>query len=168
MGKSLVIVESPTKMKTLGKYLGRDYIVKASLGHVLDLPKSKLGVEIDDDTFVPQYEVIKGKQKVLTEIRDAAQKVDRIFLAPDPDREGEAIAWHIAGELTSKKVKPKITAKMFRILIEEITKRGVEKAIANPMELNRNRYESQQARRILDRIVGYQISPILWEKVRRV
>jgi len=166
MAKALVVVESPTKVKTLGKYLGRNFVVKASVGHIKDLPKSKLGVEIGE-RFEPKYEVIKGKQEVLNTIREAALKVDTVYLAPDPDREGEAIAWHIAGELNSGKGKKRTKAKIFRVLIEEITKRGVEQAIASPSELNLQRYESQQARRILDRLVGYQISPLLWEKVQR-
>ncbi|MFH1017088.1 MAG: type I DNA topoisomerase [Pseudomonadota bacterium] len=166
MSRALVVVESPTKVKTLAKYLGRNFTVKASVGHVMDLPKSKLGVEIGD-RFEPVYEVIKGKQKVLKEIRDAAKKADVIYLAPDPDREGEAIAWHIAGDLGLNKKKKLTKAKIYRVLINEITKKGVEEALASPGELNRPRYESQQARRILDRLVGYQVSPILWEKVRR-
>jgi len=166
MKKALVVVESPTKVKTLNKYLGRNYTVKASVGHIMDLPKSRLGVDVKDD-FQPEYVVIKGKSKVLKEIREAAGKVDTIYLAPDPDREGEAIAWHIANELKAPRKKPKVSAKIFRILIEEITKQGVSRALENPDELNLLKFESQQARRILDRLVGYQISPLLWDKVRR-
>jgi DNA topoisomerase I len=166
MAKALVVVESPTKVKTLGKYLGRNFKVKASVGHVIDLPKSKLGVVIEDDKFEPVYEVIKGKQKIIDEIKEAAKDVETVYLAPDPDREGEAIAFHIASELKGK--RKKVTqAKIYRILINEITKKGVESALAAPSDLNQFKYESQQARRILDRIVGYQVSPLLWEKVQR-
>ncbi|MFH1262569.1 MAG: type I DNA topoisomerase [Pseudomonadota bacterium] len=167
MSKSLIIVESPTKVKTIGKYLGREFIVKASVGHVWDLPKSKLGIEVGD-SFVPQYEVIKGKQKVVDEIKKAAKEVATVYLAPDPDREGEAIAWHLAEAIQGKTKKTKAAApKIFRILIDEITKQGVQRAMAAPGELDRAKYESQQARRILDRLVGYKISPLLWDKVRR-
>lgn len=168
MSKSLVVVESPTKVKTLAKYLGRDFVVKASVGHVWDLPKSKLGIDIGE-RFEPHYEVIKGKQKVLEEIRKAAKDVDTVYLASDPDREGEAIAWHLAQAIAGKKTKKAKAGvpKIHRILIDEITKQGIERAMASPGELNRARYESQQARRILDRLVGYKISPLLWEKVQR-
>ena len=167
MAKSLVIVESPTKVKTLNKYLGKTFVIKASVGHVIDLPKSKLGIEIGD-LFEPKYEVIKGKEKVLEEIKEASEKVDQVFLAPDPDREGEAIAWHLANEIKAhtKKAKKK-SPKIFRILIDEITKKGVDRAMASPGELNLPKFESQQARRMLDRLVGYKISPLLWDKVRR-
>lgn len=158
--KSLVIVESPAKAKTLKKYLGRNFDVKASVGHLKDLPKSKLGVDIEND-FNPTYELIKGKQKVVDELNKAAEKADTIYLASDPDREGEAIAWHVAEILRT----PKKT--IHRVLFNEITKPAVLKAIESPIELNQDRFESQQARRILDRLVGYKISPILWTKVRR-
>ncbi|MBI3178666.1 MAG: DNA topoisomerase I, partial [Deltaproteobacteria bacterium] len=160
-GRSLVIVESPAKAKTLKKYLGAGYTVKASVGHIKDLPKSKLSVDIDNG-FTPHYEVIRGKSKVIKEIKDAAKEVDTIYLAPDPDREGEAIAWHIAEELGSRHKKH-----VHRIRFNEITKRAVLEAIGSPEPLNLAKFESQQARRILDRLVGYQISPILWDKVRR-
>ncbi len=160
-GKALVVVESPAKAKTIKKYLGPGYIVKASVGHVKDLPKNKISVDLEGD-FTPHYETIRGKAAVLKEIKDAAKGVDQVFLAPDPDREGEAIAWHIYEELGKK-----LQDNTYRITFNEITKKAVTAAIANPMPLNRLKYESQQARRILDRIVGYQISPILWEKVRR-
>ncbi len=159
-GKGLVIVESPAKAKTLKKYLGRNYDVKASVGHIKDLPKSKIGVDVENN-FEPTYELIKGKQKVVEDITKAAAKASAVYLAADPDREGEAIAWHVAEELHIPK------SKIFRVLFNEITKPAVLKAIENPIELNRPRYESQQARRILDRLVGYKISPILWTKVRR-
>jgi DNA topoisomerase-1 len=160
MAKNLVIVESPAKARTLSKYLGRDYQVKASVGHVVDLPKNKLGVEVDND-FRAEYQVIHGKGKIIEELRKAANNKERIYLAPDPDREGEAIAWHIADKLDKKKKK------VYRILLNEITKKGVQEALQNPTQLDRNKFEAQQARRILDRLVGYQISPLLWKKVRR-
>jgi DNA topoisomerase-1 len=160
-GRALVIVESPAKAKTIKKYLGPGYTVKASVGHVKDLPKSKMSVDLDNN-FTPHYEVIRGKSKVIKEIKDAARTVDTVFLAPDPDREGEAIAFHIAEELGRR-----LDGHVHRITFNEITKGAVQAAIANPQPLNKLKYESQQARRILDRIVGYQISPILWDKVRR-
>ena len=159
MKKSLVIVESPAKAKTIEKYLGSDFQVEASVGHIKDLPTKKLGVNIEDN-FKPEYEVIPGKQKVIDGIRKAARGADRIFLAPDPDREGEAIAWHIAEELTGKKKE------VYRAIFHEITPGAVRTAIDNPTRLNRPLYEAQQARRILDRLVGYKISPLLWNKVK--
>jgi DNA topoisomerase-1 len=158
--KALVVVESPAKARTIKKYLGSAYTVKASVGHVKDLPKSKMGVDVEND-FSPEYVVIRGKEKVLQEIRKSAKVVDRVYLAPDPDREGEAIAWHIADEI--KDVQPNIE----RMLINEITKKGITEAMARSTQLDARKYESQQARRILDRLVGYEISPILWKKVRR-
>jgi DNA topoisomerase I len=160
MAKNLVIVESPAKARTLTKYLGRDYQVKASVGHVVDLPKSKLGVDIEHD-FRPEYQVIHGKTKIIAELRQAAKGKDNIFLAPDPDREGEAIAWHIAEKLKGKNTK------IQRVLFNEITKNAVKEALLHPRDLDQNLFEAQQTRRILDRLVGYQISPLLWDKVRR-
>jgi DNA topoisomerase-1 len=160
MAKNLVIVESPAKARTLEKYLGKDFQVKASVGHILDLPKSKLGVDITDD-FKPDYQVLRGKKKIIDELKRAAKGKENIYLAPDPDREGEAIAWHIAEQIGGGKQK------LHRVLFNEITKRAVEEAIRHPQELDRNLYEAQQTRRILDRLVGYQISPLLWKKVRR-
>jgi DNA topoisomerase-1 len=160
MAKNLVIVESPAKAKTIGKYLGRDYQVKASVGHIMDLPKSKLGVDVENN-FAAEYHVIPGKSKVVDELRKAAKDKERIYLASDPDREGEAIAWHIA-EKIDKKGK-----KVHRLLLNEITKKAVQEAIKNPVDLSRERYDAQIARRVLDRLVGYQISPLLWKKVRR-
>jgi DNA topoisomerase-1 len=157
---ALVIVESPAKATTIKKYLGSGYVVKASVGHVKDLPKKTMGIDIEHG-FAPQYEVIDGKKKVLAEIKAAAKKVDRVLLAPDPDREGEAIAWHIADE-----VRP-ANANIQRVLFNEITKKAVNEAIARPLELDLKKFESQQARRILDRLVGYEISPVLWTKVKR-
>jgi DNA topoisomerase-1 len=160
MKKSLVIVESPAKAKTIEKYLGKNFKVMASVGHVRDLPPKKLGVDVKKK-FKPTYEIIKGKDKVIDAIKAAGKNADNIYLAPDPDREGEAIAWHIAEELKSEKKKIK------RILFNEITKKAVSEAINHPLPINLKKFESQQARRILDRLVGYQISPVLWDKVRR-
>ena len=160
MAKHLVIVESPAKARTLTKYLGRDYQVKASVGHLVDLPKSKLGVDIAND-FAPEYQVIHGKSKIITELRQAAKGKENIYLAPDPDREGEAIAWHIAERLDGKQ------RNIRRVLFNEITKKAVQEALKHPKELDRSLFEAQQTRRILDRLVGYQISPLLWQKVRR-
>ncbi len=159
-GSALVVVESPAKARTIGKYLGAGYTVKASVGHVKDLPKSKIGVDVDNQ-FEPIYEVIDGKKKVVAEIRKAAREVEKVYLASDPDREGEAIAWHIAEEL--KAVNPNIQ----RVLIHEITKKGVTAALLAPRAIDMNKAYAQQTRRILDRLVGYEISPILWNKVQR-
>lgn len=162
--KALVVVESPAKAKTIKKYLGNDYIVKASVGHVMDLPVDKLGVDIKKN-FEPTYVIMKGKKAVLEEIAKAAQAVDEIFLAPDPDREGEAIARHIAVYISDKLKKDK--RPIHRIMVHEITSKGVKDALAHPLDIDMNKFNSQQARRVLDRLVGYQISPILWKKVRR-
>jgi DNA topoisomerase-1 len=158
--KALVVVESPAKARTIKKYLGSGFTVKASVGHVKDLPKSKIGVDVDKD-FEPEYVLIKGKGKVLSEIKKAAEAVDKVFLAPDPDREGEAIAWHIADEIREA------NKNIYRVLFNEITKKGVTEALKAPTKLDTKKYESQQARRILDRLVGYEISPVLWKKVKR-
>ena len=158
--KNLVIVESPAKAKTLEKYLGRDFQVKASVGHVVDLPKSKLGVDVKKD-FAPDFTVIQAKKKVIDDLKKAAKGKENIYLASDPDREGEAIAWHIAGQVA------KNHKRVHRVLINEITKKAVQDAIANPLELDRNKFDAQIARRVLDRLVGYKISPLLWNKVRR-
>jgi DNA topoisomerase-1 len=155
----LIVVESPAKAKTINKYLGKDYIVKASVGHVKNLPKSKIGVDVGKE-FEADYHLIKGKGKVLEDIKKAAKEADAVFLAPDPDREGEAIAWHIAEEIGEK-------GKIYRVLFNEITKNAIQEAIKHPGKLDLNRYEAQQTRRILDRLVGYMISPILWDKVKR-
>ncbi|HEX9743564.1 MAG TPA: type I DNA topoisomerase [Nitrospiraceae bacterium] len=172
MAKSLIIVESPAKARTISKYLGRGYTVMASVGHVKDLPTSKLGVDLDDD-FKPHYVTIKGKSKVLADIKKKAGEVDKVFLAPDPDREGEAIAWHIAEELKDKpkgKAKGKGKAqeqRVFRVLFNEITESAIKRALQSPGQIDMKRVQAQQARRILDRIVGYQGSQLLWKKVRR-
>src|SRR5258705_5111913 len=159
MAKNLVIVESPAKAKTINKFIGSDYVVKASVGHVRDLPKSELGV--DEVTFLPKYEVLEGKEKVVSELKAAAKKADMIYIASDPDREGEAIGWHVMNLLggDSKKVR--------RVLFHEITKKAVRKAIETPGEIDMNKVNAQQARRVLDRLVGYKVSPLLWDKVRR-
>ena len=160
MGYTLLIVESPTKAKTIGKYLGSEYIVKASVGHVRDLPANEFGIEIEGDHFEPSYVPLKGKGKIISELKKAARKADRILLAPDPDREGEAIAWHIAHELG--KGKP-----VQRVLFHEVTKSAIQKALQNPLAIDENKVNAQQSRRILDRLVGYKISPLLWKTVRR-
>lgn len=158
--KALVIVESPSKAKTIQKYLGREYIVKASVGHIKDLPKSKLGVD-PKKGFAVDYQLIPAKAKVLEELKKAAKLVPELFLATDPDREGEAIAWHIRGELKQK------GKKIHRVLFNAVTKSSVLEAMKNPLELNEDKFHAQQARRILDRLVGYKISPLLWDKVKR-
>jgi DNA topoisomerase-1 len=160
MAKSLVIVESPAKAKTINKYLGRDFKVVASMGHVRDLPKSKLGVDVDKG-FEPEYAVIPARTKVVKELKDAAKGVTNIYIATDPDREGEAIGWHLAEELGSSK------RKVHRLMFNEITKKAILEAVKNPGSIDMKMVDAQQARRVLDRLVGYKISPILWDKVRR-
>jgi DNA topoisomerase-1 len=164
MSKSLVIVESPAKAKTIEKYLGKGFEVLASVGHIMDLPKNDIGVELEHRTFEPTLIVSPGKEKVVAQLKRAAAKADEIFLAPDPDREGEAIAYHLALQLgTSAKEKKKIR----RVTFNEITKNAVQEAFKHARDLDQNLVDSQQTRRILDRLVGYQISPLLWDKVRR-
>lgn len=160
LGKTLVVVESPSKAKTLQKYLGKEYVVKASVGHIKDLPKSKLGVDVTHD-FKTDYQVIPHKEKVIEELQEASRGISECYLATDPDREGEAIAFHIQEELRSR------GRKFHRVLIHSITKPSVLAALENPLPLNQDKYEAQQARRILDRLVGYKVSPILWDKVKR-
>jgi DNA topoisomerase-1 len=160
MSKGLIVVESPAKVKTIQKFLGGDYVIKASVGHIKDLPEDELGVDLQRD-FQPQYITIPGKGKILRELKKASKEVENIYLGPDPDREGEAIAWHIAEEIGDK------NKNIYRVLFNEITKKGVLDALHRPGRLQQPKYEAQQARRILDRLVGYQISPVLWEKVRR-
>ncbi len=162
MAKNLVIVESPTKAKTIGKYLGRDFVVKASLGHIKDLPKKDLAVDVERG-FEPKYEVIEGKRKLIQELKTAAKSAEAVYLAADPDREGEAICFHLQEELHDKKSN----AQVFRVMFNEITKNAIRKAFDKPMQVNVSLVEAQQARRILDRLVGYKISPLLWDKVRR-
>ena len=160
MGKQLIIVESPAKVKTIKKFLGPSYMVQASVGHVRDLPAKALGVN-EEDNFAPQYEVIDNKKNVVSELRAAAAKADTVYLAPDPDREGEAIAWHVA-ELIRDKAKD-----IKRIQFNEITAKAVKEALAHPRDLNEDLFDAQQARRILDRLVGYKISPLLWKTIKR-
>lgn len=163
MAKSLVIVESPTKAKTIGKYLGKDYVVKASLGHIKDLPKKDLAVAVDRN-FEPDYTVIEGKKKLISELKSAAKGTETIYLAADPDREGEAICFHLREELEGKgKNSPTIV----RVRFNEITPAAIRKAFEKPTEVDVNLVQAQQARRVLDRLVGYKISPLLWDKVRR-
>jgi len=157
---SLVIVESPAKAKTIGKYLGSKYIVKASMGHVRDLPKSQIGVEVEND-FNPKYITIRGKGSVLKELKDASKKVKKVYLAADPDREGEAIAWHLAHALELDE------SQSLRVVFNEITKTAVKDAFKTPRKINMDLVNAQQARRILDRLVGYKISPLLWKKVKK-
>jgi DNA topoisomerase-1 len=159
MPKSLLIVESPTKAKTLQKYLGSEFQVVSSKGHIKDLPQNELGVDLEHD-FAPKYVTILGKAKVIQELKKVAADIPDIYLGPDPDREGEAIAWHIAEVLGEK------NHHFHRVLLLELTPKAIKAALASPVKLNRPRYDSQQARRILDRLVGYQISPILWQKVK--
>lgn len=166
MTQGLVVVESPAKARTIKKYLGKNFQVLASIGHIKDLPKKEIGVDVEKD-FAPTYVAIKGKSKVLKQIKDASKKADAIYLAPDPDREGEAIAWHIAQEIEKSFKKEKEKPEVHRVLFNEITKKAINKAIENPTSIDQNLVDAQQARRILDRLVGYKISPILWEKVRR-
>ncbi len=162
MSKSLVIVESPAKAKTINKYLGPDYTVEASLGHIKDLPKSKIGVELENGTFLPDLIVIPGKEKIVDHLKKLAKKMDHIYLAPDPDREGEAIAAHLEEELRGIG-----KADIRRVTFNEITPKAVKAAFENARSVNGNLVDAQQTRRVLDRIVGYQISPLLWDKVRR-
>ncbi|HEX3032250.1 MAG TPA: type I DNA topoisomerase, partial [Bacillota bacterium] len=160
MAKTLVIVESPAKAKTIGKFLGKNYTVKASMGHVRDLPKSQFGVDVDH-AFQPKYITIRGKGDILKELRTAAKKAKKVFLATDPDREGEAIAWHLQHSLDLPDNQE------CRIEFNEITEPAIKRAVKNPRRLDTHRVEAQQARRILDRLVGYNLSPLLWRKIRK-
>lgn len=160
MADSLVIVESPAKAKTIGKYLGKKYIVKASMGHLRDLPRSQMGVDVENN-FAPKYITIRGKGEILKDLRKTAKKVKRVYLAADPDREGEAIAWHLAHSLNMDK------GEKCRVVFNEITKQAVKDAFKHPRPINMNLVNAQQARRILDRLVGYNISPLLWKKVKK-
>ncbi|MGD0787396.1 MAG: type I DNA topoisomerase [Terracidiphilus sp.] len=164
MSKSLVIVESPAKAKTIEKYLGKGFDVRASVGHIMDLPKNDIGVELKKRTFVPELIVSPGKEKIVEQLKKLGAQADAIYLAPDPDREGEAIAYHLALQLgkTAKERK-----KIRRVTFNEITKKAVQEAFEHPRDVDQNLVDAQQTRRVLDRLVGYQISPLLWEKVRR-
>lgn len=163
MAKALVVVESPSKAKTINKYLGADYQVMASVGHIKDLPKKGIGIDFDND-FEPTYEVIPGKEKVIKQLKSAAKDADMIYVATDPDREGEAIGWHIKEELEGRGKNRK---QVRRVLFNEITKSAIQESFKHPTEIDQRLVDAQQARRLLDRIVGYQVSPLLWEKVRR-
>ena len=158
--RALVVVESPTKVKTIQKYLDSKYVVKASMGHVRDLPKSKLGVD-EKKSFKPDYRVLPAKKKVLDELKKAASGADALYIATDPDREGEAIGWHLIQELKGKK------RKFHRLTFNEITKKAVNEALDHPRAIDTKMVAAQRARRVLDRLVGYKISPLLWDKVRR-
>ena len=160
MKRSLVVVESPTKVKTIQKYLDSKYVVKASMGHVRDLPKSQLGVD-PKKRFKPKYVISPTKKKVLDELKKVADKADTLYVATDPDREGEAIGWHLAQEL------PFAKKNVFRITFNEITERAVKAAFQHPGKIDLKKVDAQQARRVLDRLVGYNLSPLLWEKVER-
>lgn len=159
MPRNLVIVESPAKARTISKFLGRTYQIKASMGHLVDLPRSQFGINIDDN-FQPKYITIRGKGKIVKELKEATKKADRVYLATDPDREGEAISWHLAQTLALEPTAP------CRIEFHEITKKAVEESIKNPRPIDYNRVNAQQARRVLDRLVGYKLSPLLWHKVK--
>ena len=160
MALNLVVVESPAKSKTISKYLGKDFMVIATMGHIMDLPEKELGVDIENG-FKPKYITSKGKRRILKQLKDEAEKAETVYLAPDPDREGEAIAWHVAQTIG------KINGNIKRVMFNEITKRAVTAAINDPHEIDQNKVNAQQARRLLDRIVGYQVSPILWRTVFR-
>ena len=155
----LVIVESPAKAKTIKKYLGGDYEVIASMGHVRDLPKARLCVDVKND-FKPKYAIIKGKEKLVSELKEAAEEADTVYLATDPDREGEAISWHLAAAL---KLEDK---DIYRITFNEITKNAVKASLKEARKIDMNLVDAQQARRVLDRVVGYGISPLLWAKIK--
>ncbi len=160
MAKNLVIVESPTKVNTIKKFLGKNYTITASNGHVRDLPKSTMGVDVDND-FEPKYITIRGKGDLLASLRKEVKKADKIYLATDPDREGEAISWHLISALNLE------DKDVSRISFNEITKKAVKEALKNPREIDMDLVDAQQARRVLDRVVGYEISPVLWDKVKR-
>ena len=160
MEENLVIVESPAKAKTIERYLGKKYKVVASMGHVRDLPKSQMGIDIEHD-FEPRYITIRGKGQIVKDLKKAVKKVKRVYLASDPDREGEAIAWHLAHTLNIDLHSP------CRVVFNEITKDAIKESFKHPRAININLVNAQQTRRILDRLVGYQISPLLWKKVKK-
>ena len=160
MAKNLVIVESPAKAKTIEKFLGKDFQVESSFGHIADLPSKELGVDVDGD-FRPKYIVSSDKKAVVTKLSNLAKKAETVWLASDEDREGEAIAWHLSEQLNLKNKETK------RIVFHEITKKAILKAVENPRAINHNLVNAQQARRVLDRLVGYELSPVLWRKVKR-
>ncbi|PKM78879.1 MAG: DNA topoisomerase I, partial [Firmicutes bacterium HGW-Firmicutes-13] len=156
----LVIVESPAKARTIKKFLGRKYMVEASMGHVIDLPKSQFGIEVEKK-YRPKYITIRGKGDILKKLKLAGKKADRIFFAADPDREGEAISWHLMNALEVDEEEP------CRVEFHEITKNAIKEAFKKPRKIDKNRVDAQQARRVLDRLVGYNISPLLWKKVKK-
>jgi DNA topoisomerase-1 len=158
MAKRLVIVESPAKAKTINRYLGKDFVVEASVGHIKDLPKNKLGVDVENG-FIPEYKTIRGKNEVIKKLKDLSEKADQVFIATDPDREGEAIAQHIAEELKQD------SRKVYRVLFTEITESGIKEAMKNPLKIDSNLVNAQQARRVMDRLVGYKVSPVIWKAV---
>ena len=160
MGKSLVIVESDAKSKTINRFLGKDFIVKASIGHIKNLPKNRLGVDLENH-FEPEYITIRGRGKILKELKRLAASSDQVYLATDPDREGEAIAQHLAQEIRAS------NDQVHRILFYEITEKVVQKAVQHPKDINIDKVEAQIARRVMDRIVGYKVSPFLWKTVFR-
>src|SRR5881398_2275312 len=167
MAKSLVVVESPAKAKTINKYLGKDFIVKASIGHIKDLPSKGLGVDVQNN-FEPEYEIIpdskkRNNKRIVADLKKTAKEVENIFLAADPDREGEAICQHLAEEIVPKAKNS--TRGVYRVMFNEITKNAVKEAFNHPKEINHNLVDAQQARRILDRLVGYQVSPLLWKNI---
>ena len=165
----LLIVESPAKAKTIGKYLGKDFLVRASIGHVRDLPKSNKNAVDIEGGFIPHYEIAKGKEKVVMEITAAAEKSDEIIIATDPDREGEAIAWHLAQIIKDNLGNSKLqvpSSKIKRITYHEITKEAIQEALAHPRDIDQNLRRAQEARRVLDRLVGYDLSGLIWKKVR--
>src|SRR6059058_5598780 len=165
MVKNLVVVESPAKAKTINKYLGKDFIVKASIGHIKDLPSKGLGVDVQNN-FQPEYEIIpdskkRNNKRIVADLKKTAKEVEAIYLAADPDREGEAICQHLAEEIVPKKpVKP-----VYRVMFNEITKNAIQDAFKDPKQVNKNLVDAQQARRVLDRLVGYKVSPILWKTI---
>lgn len=165
-GKSLVIVESPAKAKTIGKYLGGGYTVKATVGHVRDLPAKKLGIDIDNE-FTPDYVTIEGKEDILADLKAHARAANQVFIATDPDREGEAIGWHVAEHFTSGPSKSRVEAPIRRVLFHEITKDAIQRSMSQPRAIDTARVDAQQARRILDRLVGYKASPVLWKTVKK-
>lgn len=163
MANSLIIVESPAKVKTISKFLGKNYTIDATMGHLIDMPKSSLGVDVEHD-YEPKYITIRGKGELLSKLKKEAKKADKIYLATDPDREGEAISWHLKNELDKDKSNQN---KISRISFNEITKNAVKTALKNPREIDMNLVNAQQARRVMDRLVGYTISPLLWKKIRK-
>jgi len=163
---NLVVVESPTKARTIGKFLGSDYTIRASMGHIVDLPKSKLSIDIEHD-FTPLYEQVVDKKQIIADLKSEAKKADNVILATDPDREGEAIAYHVADVLRSNEKAKVKNEKFNRIVFHEITKEAIEEALKNPRKIDKNLVDAQTARRVLDRLVGYKLSPLLWKKVRR-